>query len=234
MIAAAVNAQLVEWTRERMMKFTPQNPYERFADGRPKVPDRILEQIGKLAVDRVVDILMAEGYTFQFAGNFRILHPGKKLVGRALTAQYVPLRPDLEKILVAEMEAKGIPPRTNNRVIDLLGKGDVPVIDLMQARPGNNFGGDNLHAAIAGATGTGVVVEGTIRDLEGIHELPTQVYFRDAHPAAVSGVSIAGINIPVHIGPAIVMPGDIVLGDRTGVVFIPPHMAEKVLAGASR
>ncbi|MBK5294250.1 MAG: hypothetical protein JJE04_21540 [Acidobacteriia bacterium] len=118
---------------------------------------------------------------------------------------------------MADTEARGLNARTNHRVIDLLQPGDVAVIDLMNATPGNHFGGGNPHAAIYGA-GTGVVVESTIHDIEGIHELPTQVYFRDAHPAAVGGVSVAGINVPVHIGRAVVMPGDVVPGDRTGQV----------------
>jgi len=227
--STAAHAQFFRLSNEQMLRYTPDNPYPRFADGRPKVPDQVLAQLGTLAVDPVVILLKEAGYEYQYAGGFRILHPGQKLVGRALTAQYLPLRPDLEKILAAEAEARGETSRTNNKVIDILEPGDVPVIDLMAAKPGNNFGGDNLHAAIYGATRTGAVVEGTIRDLEGIHELPTQVYFRDAHPAAVGDVSVAGINVPIRIGPAIAMPGDVVLGDRTGVVFIPPHMVPRVL-----
>lgn len=229
LMLGSAQAQMFELSRERMLAYTPENPYPRFADGRPKVPDEILKAVEKLAVDRVVDVLREAGYPHQFAGGFRVLHPGQKLVGRAFTAQYLPLRPDVEKILVEESERRGENPRTNNKVIDRLDRGDVAVIDLMSPIPGNNFGGDNLHAALYGATGTGAVVEGTIRDLEGIYELPSQVYFRDAHPAAVGGVSVIGINVPVRIGPAMVMPGDVVLGDRTGVVFIPPQMVRKVL-----
>jgi 4-hydroxy-4-methyl-2-oxoglutarate aldolase len=106
---------------------------------------------------------------------------------------------------------------------------DVPVIDMMGAGPGHTFGGDNLHAAIFGRTKTGAVIDGMIRDLEGIAELPTQVYYRRAHPSAVAEVSVAGINIPVKIGEAIVMPGDVVLGDREGVIFIPPHLVQQIV-----
>jgi regulator of RNase E activity RraA len=99
----------------------------------------------------------------------------------------------------------------------------------MGAAPGHNFGGDNIAAGIYGATGTGSVVFGTIRDLEGTYELPLQIYFKGPHPSAVSGVNVIGINIPIRVGDAMVMPGDVVLGDRTGVVFIPPHIAEEVV-----
>src|SRR5262249_38075213 len=102
----------------------------------------------------------------------------------------------------------------------------------MGAAPGHNFGGDNLQTAIWAATHTGAVVDGTVRDLEGLSELPSQIYYRAALPPAVGGVVIAGINIPVRIGGAVVLPGDVVLGDSTGVVFIPPHLVEEVVRRA--
>jgi regulator of RNase E activity RraA len=126
-------------------------------------------------------------------------------------------------------QQRGLAKSTNQKVIDQLRQGDVPVIDLMGVVPGNNFGGDNLHAAIYGATRRGAVVEGTIRDLEGMHTLPTQIYYRAAHPAAVANVTVVGVNIAVRIGRAVVLPGDVVLGDRTGVVFIPPHLLDELL-----
>jgi len=117
---------------------------------------------------------------------------------------------------------------TNQKIIDFLQMKDVPVIDLMGAYPGHNFGGSNLQAAVYGRTGTGAVIDGTIRDLDGIRELPTQVYFKKSHPAAVSEVTVAGINIPVKIGEAVVLPGDVVLGDGEGVIFIPPQLVQEI------
>jgi regulator of RNase E activity RraA len=226
-------AQVFRWTRERMIHYTPQNPFERFADGRPKVPDALLEKVKTLSVEEAWGVLRNKGYHSQYAGGgFKVLHPGRKLVGRAVTAQYLPVRPDLSQVIEADAKAAGMPASTNQKVIDLLQLNDVPVVDLMGAGPGHNFGGDNLHAAIYGATRTGAVVDGTIRDVEGIFEMPTQVYYRDGHPAAVSGVMVVGINVPVRIGEAIVMPGDVVLGDRTGVIFIPPQLVEQIVTGA--
>lgn len=228
--ASAAFAQPFRWTREQMIHHTPLNPFERFADGRPKVPDALLEKIKALTVEDAWDVLRAKGYRFQYAGSgFRALHPGRKLVGRAVTAQYLPTRPDLQQVLDADAKAAGMPETINQKVIDLLELNDVPVIDLMGSGPGRNFGGDNLHAAIYGATKTGAVVDGTVRDIEGLAEMPTQVYFREGHPAAVGGVIVIGINIPVKVGEAIVMPGDVVLGDRTGVIFIPPHLVQEIL-----
>lgn len=223
--------QVFHLTRSEMLEFTARNPYDRFADGRPKVPEAVLERVKKITVDQAWDVLRAKGYVNQFAGGFLTTQDGKKLVGRAVTAQYLPLRPDLEEVLVKRAEAAGTTTRQTQKVVDVLQAFDVPVVDLMNGTPGHNFGGDNLHAAIWGHTKAGAVVEGTIRDLEGIVELPSQVYYRKSHPAAVGNVSVVGINIPVRIGEAVVMPGDVVLGDRSGVIFIPPHLVEDVLRG---
>jgi 4-hydroxy-4-methyl-2-oxoglutarate aldolase len=229
-----LRGQIFRLTREQLVKYTEKNPFERFADGRPKVPDSLLEKVKTMSVEEAWGALRSKGYYNQYAGDFHILHPGQKLVGRAVTAQYLPVRPDVREILAADAKERGLPKGENQKVIDLLERNDVPVIDLMGAAEGHNFGGDNLHSAIYGATHTGAVVDGTIRDLEGIFDLPTQVYFRKPHPAAVSGVVVAGINIPVHVGNAVVMPGDVVLGDRTGVIFIPPHLVQEIVDRALR
>lgn len=233
LISAGLQAQPFRWTREQMIHYTPENPFERFPDGRPKVPDELLEKVKELSVEEAWGTLMSKGFTHQHAGSgFKVLHPGKKLVGRAVTAQYLHTRPDLEKVLVADAKKQGLPTGTNQKVIDLLQLNDVPVVDLMGAAPGHNFGGDNLQAAIYGATRTGAVVDGTVRDLEGLVEIPMQIFFREGHPAAVAGVNVIGINIPVKIGDAIVMPGDVVLGDRTGLMFIPPQFVKEIVEKA--
>jgi len=231
----AAPAQVFRLTREQMIHYTADNPFDRFPDGRPKVDDKILERVKGLSLEEAWGILLNKGYKHQFAGwDFQVLHPGRKLVGRAVTAQYLPVRPDLAGVLAADAKAEGRPRGENQKVIDLLQLNDVPVIDLMGAAAGHNFGGDNLQAAIAGLTRTGAVVDGTIRDLEGIHELPTQIYFKKAHPAAVAEVNVVGINIPIKVGEAVVMPGDVVLGDREGVIFIPPHLVKEIVDTADR
>lgn len=230
LLVAPVGAQVFRLTPEQMTKYTPLNPYPRFADGRPKVDDRILERVKGLSLEEAWNILQSKGYKHQFAGwDFKVLHPGQKLVGRAVTAQLLPARPDVAAVLDADAKAQGMPKEPNQKIIDILELGDVPVVDLMGAAPGHTFGGDNLHAAIYGRTKTGAVVDGTIRDLEGIFMLPTQVYYKQAHPSLVTEVSVVGINIPVKIGEAIVMPGDVVLGDREGVIFIPPHLVKEIV-----
>lgn len=224
------SAQLFRLTREQMVQLTAKNPYDRFPDGRPKVDDKLLERVKGLSLEEAWGFLQSKGYKHQFAGwDFHVLHPGRKLVGRAVTAQYLPARPDLVEFLDAGSKEQGLPRGENQKVIDRLQLNDVPVIDLMGAAPGHNFGGDNLQAAIYGLTKTGAVVDGTIRDLEGIFEIPMQIYYKRAHPAAVAEVKVVGFNIPVKVGEAIVLPGDVVLGDREGVLFIPPHLVREIV-----
>ena len=232
-LIAPAHGQVFRLTREQMIKYTAKSQFERFPDGRPKVDDRLLERVKGLSLEEAWGFLISKGYKHQFAGwDFQVLHPGKILVGRAVTAQYLPLRPDLAEVLDADAKAEGLPQGQNQKVIDLLQVNDVPVIDLMGAAPGHNFGGDNLQAAVAGRTRTGAVIDGTIRDIGGIRELPTQIFFKKAHPAAVSEVVVVGINIPIKVGEAVVMPGDVVLGNDEGVIFIPPHLVKEICDAA--
>jgi 4-hydroxy-4-methyl-2-oxoglutarate aldolase len=227
--ALPLQAQVFMFTRDEMIKYTVKNPYERFPDGRPKVPDSVLEKVKTLSAEEAWSVLNAAKYLNQFEGNFRLLHPGRKLVGRVVTAQFMPLRPDLAEITDADAKARGMTKANNQRVIDLLQPGDVVVVDLFGKIEGGTFVGDNLATAIFATTKTGFVVDGAIRDLEGIYPLEMAAYFRGVHPTPISNVMLSGINIPIRIGNATVMPGDVVLGDREGVYFIPPHLVTEVL-----
>ncbi len=222
-------AQLFTLSKEQILHYTPLNPFGRFDDGRPMVPDALLEKVKGLSAEEVWGILQQAGYRNQFEDGWQLLHPGKKLVGRAVTAQYMPARPDVTDIVNKDALAKGMPPSLPERVIDQLRPGDVVVVDLFGKVENGTFGGDNLHTAIWVATKTGFVINGGIRDLEGTVEVPSAGYFRGATPTSFRDVMLTGINIPIRIGNAIVMPGDVVFGDREGVYFIPPHLVQKIV-----
>ncbi len=229
------HAQLFTFTKEQMVELTAQNPFERFADGRPKVPDQLIERARGLSSEEVFAVLPREGFRNQYADGFRVLHPGRKLVGRAFTVQFMPLRPDLDGVINAKAKAAGIPRMNNQTAIDMLQPGDVLVVDLFGQVEGGTIVGDNLFYYIMKATKNGgLVVDGAIRDLEGISRMDMPAYFRDAHPSAISNVVISGINIPVRIGKATVMPGDLVFGDSEGVYFIPPALVQQVVDNADR
>lgn len=228
-LALPASGQVLSLTKEQMIEFTKHNPYERFPDGRPKVPLNLLERVAELSVEEAWGILRGKGYMKQYADGFEILKPGQRLVGRAVTAQYLPHRPDLQEVVDADAEKKGLARGNTQKVVDALILDDVAVVDLMGAAPGHNFGGDNLHSAIWGQTRRGAVVDGTIRDLQATFDLPLNIFYKKAHPSAVTGVLMVALNIPVEISGAVAMPGDVVLGDREGVIFIPPHLVEPVL-----
>lgn len=223
------HAQVFTFTREQMLKFTSQNPYERFEDGRPKVPDAILEKVKGLSAEEVWAVLPVKGYPNQYEGNWQILHPNRKLVGRAVTAQFMPVRPDVFDILEAEAKAKHLANSQHQRVIDRLQPGDVFVVDLFGKIEEGTIVGDNLATAVYAATKTGIVVDGAVRDLEGINPIDISVYFRGAHPTPIRNVMMTGVNVPIRIGNATVVPGDVVFGDREGVYFIPPHLVKEVV-----
>jgi 4-hydroxy-4-methyl-2-oxoglutarate aldolase len=227
------HAQLFTLTKDQLVELTALNPFERFPDGRPKVPDGFIERARGLSSEEVLAILPGQGFRNQYADGFRVLHPGKRLAGRAFTVQFMPLRPDLDGVINAKAKAAGLPRLTNQVAIDMLQPGDVLVVDLFGQQEGGTIVGDNLFYYIMKATkGGGLVVDGAIRDLEGISRMDMPAYFRHAHPSAISNVVISGINIPVRIGKTTVMPGDLVFGDAEGVYFIPPALVQQVVDNA--
>ncbi|MBI3473816.1 MAG: dimethylmenaquinone methyltransferase [Candidatus Solibacter usitatus] len=223
------HAQVFTLTKDQMIQYTAKNPHPRSEEGRPIVPDWLLEKVKGLSAEEVFGVLPGAGYRNQYEGNFRLLHPGRKLVGRAVTAQFMPARPDVADVAEAAAKAKGLGRNPNQRVIDMLRPGDVIVVDLFGKVENGTFVGDNLATAIYAASKTGFVIDGSIRDLEGIYPIEMAGYFRGVHPSAIGNVMLTGVNIPVRIGNATVMPGDVVFGDREGVYFIPPHLVEEVV-----
>lgn len=230
LFAAGADAQLSTLTKEQMLRLTRNNPFERFEDGRPKVPDALLEKVKGLSVEEVWGVLPGKGFPNQYEGNWQLLHPGKKMAGRVVTAQFMPVRPDLNDVITADAKQQGRQGSQNQWIIDQLQPGDVVVVDLFGKSEGGTFVGDNLATAIFAATkGAGMVIDGAIRDLEGITPIDMPAYFRSAHPSAIANVMLTGFNVPIRIGNVTVMPGDVAFGDRTGVYFIPPALVQAVV-----
>jgi 4-hydroxy-4-methyl-2-oxoglutarate aldolase len=228
--AATAGAQVFRLSKQELIDYTAENPFERFPDGRPKVPDSMIQRARAMSAEEVWAVLPGKGFRNQYEDGFQILHPGKKLIGRALTAQFMPGRPDVSKVATAKAKATGIDRLTNQTVLDMLQPGDVLVVDLCGKKEGGTLVGDNLFYYVMKTTkGGGLVVDGSIRDLEGIAEMDMPAYFRAVHPTPIGDVMLTGVNIPVRIGNVTVMPGDLVFGDREGVYFIPPQFVKEVL-----
>jgi regulator of RNase E activity RraA len=176
-------------------------------------------------------VLRQAGYRSSFEGNWNILHSDRKMVGRALTVMMMPERPDLNQLVMAGIKAKGFPSGGHQYAIDTLQPGDVLVVSAFADTGG--FVGDNLAAYIGIATKTGgLVIEGGVRDLQGLKDLDTQIYYRYAHPDAIKNATLVGLNVPVRIGGVTVMPGDVIVGDREGITVVPPELIQKTVDGA--
>jgi regulator of RNase E activity RraA len=228
LVMPVASGQLVTFSREQMIDYTSQNPYPRFPDGRPKVPDAILEKVRRMSSEEVLDIVR-RGYPNQYADGFRILSPGKNLVGRAMTLQLMPLRPDVADTDQAKRKAKGLSRLSHQTAIDMLQPGDVFVVDAFGNVRAGGIVGDNLAYYIWKTTKAGFVIDGAVRDLNGISSFGMSGYFRGAVPPAINNLMVTGINVPVRIGNVTVLPGDVVLGDSEGVYFIPPHLVQEIV-----
>jgi regulator of RNase E activity RraA len=229
-LVAPAPAQVFTFTKEELIEYTAPNPFDRFPDGRPKVPDNLIERARGLSAEEIFAVLPGKGFRNQYEDGFRILHPGQKLVGRAFTAQFMPARPDVENVALSKAKARGIGRLGNQTVIDMLQPGDVIVVDIFGKKENGTFVGDNLFYYIMKTThSAGLVVDGGVRDLEGIAKMDMPAYFRQVHPTAIGNVMLTGVNIPVRIGNVTVMPGDLVVGDQEGLYFIPPQLVQDVL-----
>jgi regulator of RNase E activity RraA len=216
---------------EEIIDYTYAWQGERFADGRPKVSDGILDRMQGVTITQAWGVLRNEGYEWQYERGFICTQPGQVLVGRALTAMYMPRRPAMRKLMEEKGERCGCIGDQISWPIDMLVKDDVYVADVYGKTEQGPIMGDNLSTAVYAKSGKGVVHDAAVRDLDGILEMEGFVSFvRGFHPTYASPtIMLLGVNCPVRIGHVTVMPGDVVLGKYDGVIFIPPHLAEKVV-----
>lgn len=229
---APAKAQLWTWTKDQMTEYTKAWTGDRFDDGRPKVPDAWIARAKGLSQEEIsVPGGRGGGGYSQFEGDFKVLHPDMKMAGRVVTMAFLPPRADLDAVVAAKAREKGIN-LGNQYVFDMLQPGDVLVVDLYGRKEGGTIVGDNLFYYIMKATKAGgLVVDGSFRDLDGIADMPMPCYYRSVHPSALSQAtaSLAAVNVPIRIGNVTVMPGDLAVGDKEGVSFIPPQNALQIL-----
>ncbi|ULL16099.1 RraA family protein [Paenibacillus sp. H1-7] len=222
---------------EDIVQLTPLWTGERFPNGRPKVSDDVLRRMRKITLEEAWGPLWNRGYTNQFEGDFKIIHPEKTMVGRAVTAVMMPRRPDLhETLLTYGHEQEGRKGFFNQWVIDSLGEDDVVVVDMYDKIYQGTYVGGNLSTAISTRTKRGgAVIWGGIRDNQQVVQIENiNVYFRGSDPTAIGDCTMISMNAPTRIGRAVCLPGDIVLGTPSGVIFIPPHLAELTVVQAEK
>ncbi len=226
------HAQRVGSSPEYIKALTSEWKGERFADGRPKVPDAILERLKNISIEEAWGVLRNKGFQNQFEGDWTIINPAESMTGRAVTAQYMPLRPDFEKQLkeqgkIEERAQKG---GTNSWPIDILTNGDVYVADSYGKIADGTLIGDNLGNAIYAKSQRGVIFYGSVRDQEGLSEIKGfNGWIKGADPSYIQQMMLTSINAPIRVGRAIVLPGDVVLANKYGVIFIPAYLAEDLV-----
>jgi len=205
---------------------------ERFADGRPKVSDAILERLKNISIEEAWGVLRNKGYQNQFESGWEIINPDQPMTGRVVTAQYIPMRPDLEKYVKAQGKAEGRAQQggTNSWPIDVLVDGDVYVADSYGKIADGTLIGDNLGNSIYSKSKRGVIFNGSVRDQEGLEEIKGfNGWIRGQDPSYIFQMSLVSINTPIRIGRATVLPGDVVLAKKFGVIFIPAHLVEDLV-----
>ncbi len=233
LIAVQCSAQQVTPTPEQIKAYTPEWKGERFADGRPKVSDKLLERLKSVHLEEAWGILRNKGYQNQFEGDWIVMHDDSAMTGRVVTAQYFPLRPDVDKIIKDKGKTEGRIGATNSWPIDVLKNGDIYVADSYGKIVDGTLIGDNLGNAIYAKSLRGVIFYGSVRDVEGLEEIKGfNAWTKGNDPSYIQQMMLSGINVPIRIGRATVLPGDAVLAKKNGVIFIPAHLLEDVVLNA--
>lgn len=224
-------AQNLTLSREEIIELTPKWKGDRFPDGRPNVSDDILKRMKGISIEDAWGVLKAEGYPHQYEGNWHNIHPGEVLIGRALTAQYMPLRREIREQLERRGKKEGRIGDMVNWPIDMLKMGDVYVADSYGEMANSSpIIGSNLGTSILAKSGNGVVFNGKVRDINNLIQMKGFTSFiRGYDPSFNQEMMLTGINVPIRIGGVTVLPGDIVFGSLYGVIFIPAHLAERIV-----
>lgn len=206
---------------------------ERSADGRPKAPDRLLERLKNVSLEEAWGILRNEGYQNQYEGDWIVMRPDQVMVGRAVTAQYLPLRPDWDKIVKEKGQSEGRIGGTNSWPIDVLKPGDVYIADSYGKIIDGTLIGDNLGNSIYTKSKNGVIFYGSVRDMEGLERIDGfNAWVKGYDPSYIQQMMLSSINEPIRIGRATILPGDVILAKKGGIIAIPPHLLEKLVINA--
>jgi 4-hydroxy-4-methyl-2-oxoglutarate aldolase len=226
-------AQQVTLSPEQIKGYTPDWKGERFPDGRPKVSDRMLERLKAVRLEEAWGVLRNKGYQNQFEGDWMVLNPDSAMTGRVVTAQYMPMRPDVDKIIKDIGKTEKRIGATNSWPIDVLKNGDIYVADSYGKIVDGTLIGDNLGNAIYAKSLRGVIFYGSVRDIEGLAEIKGfNAWMKGYDPSYIQQMMLGGINVPIRIGRATVLPGDAVLAKKGGIVFIPAHLLDTVVLNA--
>ena len=227
------NAQQITPTADQIKLMTSEWTGDRMPDGRPKVSEKFLNRLKNVSMEEAWQYLRNKGYQNQYENDWIVLRPDSAMVGRVVTAQYMPMRPDFDKLIKDKGKTEGRIGGTNSWPIDVLKEGDVYVADSYGKIVDGTLIGDNLGNAIYAKSKRGVIFYGSVRDVEGLEEIKGfNGWIKGSDPSFISQMMLAGINVPIRIGRATVLPGDVVLAKKTGTIFIPAVFVEELVLNA--
>jgi 4-hydroxy-4-methyl-2-oxoglutarate aldolase len=228
----SAQAQRIGSTPGYIITLTADWKGERFPDGRPKVPDAILERLKNVSMEDAWGVLRNKGYQNQYEGDWTVIQPDSVMTGRVVTAQYLPSRPDLIKVVKEEgkTENRAQQGGTNSWPIDILVPGDVYVADGYGKIADGTLIGDNLGNSIYAKSLRGVIFYGSVRDMAGLSEIKGfNGWIKGSDPSYIQQMMLTTINAPIRIGRAVVLPGDVVLANKYGTIFIPAALVEELV-----
>ncbi|MEX2568453.1 MAG: RraA family protein [Cyclobacteriaceae bacterium] len=228
-------SQQISPTADQINALTSSWEGERFPDGRPKVPDELLERLQGISMEEAWGILRNNGYNNQFENDWIILKEDEVMTGRAVTAQYMPFREDVNDLVkaIGKTEDRAQSGGTNSWPIDELVDGDIYVADGFGKIVDGTLIGDNLGNAIFANSGKGVIFNGSVRDMAGLSKIDGfNAWVKGHDPSYIQEMMLTTINYPIRMGRATVLPGDVVLANKWGVIFIPSHLVADLVINA--
>ena len=223
-------AQQVTLSPQQIIALTSEWKGERTPDGRPKISDQMLERLKNISIEEAWGVLRNKGFQNQYEGDWLILNQDSVMTGRVVTDQYMPLRPDFDKVIKEKGKTENRIGATNSWPIDVLKNGDIYVADSYGKIADGTLIGDNLGNSIYAKSKRGVIFYGSVRDMEGLAAIKGfNAWVKGQDPSYIQQMMLAGINVPIRIGRATVLPGDVVLAKKAGTVFIPAYLVEELV-----
>jgi 4-hydroxy-4-methyl-2-oxoglutarate aldolase len=238
-LSISVNGQFarVAMDREYIISLTSRWKGERLPDGRPNVSDDLLERLKNVVLTHAWGGLRSHKFNNQYQGNWMMIHPDKNTVmtGRAVTAQYMPQRPDFGDLIreVGLAEGHGEKAQSNVWPIEMLRDGDVYVADGFAKVNQGTLIGDRLANSIYSKSKRGVVFWGTVRNIQEIKKVEGfNGWILGDHPSSIAEVMLTSINAPIRIGDATVLPGDVIFASPYGTLFFPAYLVGEIVLNA--
>jgi regulator of RNase E activity RraA len=182
------------------------------------------DQLLKVSTATLCTALFKRGLRNQFIQDVRPLNGNlPNMVGEAFTLRYIPAREDLNAISV--FQNRSHPQRV---AVEQCPPGAVMVFDSRK-NPRAASAGSILVTRLKVRGCAGVVTDGGFRDSPEIAEMGFPAYHnRPSAPTNLTLHQALDINVPIGCGDVAVFPGDVMVGDREGVVVIPAHLADEI------